>query len=94
MDGTALGAMRLAIGKAFTAVSWGTRTGDFTKSTQPGGADWGWTTTDQRIVVYPGGLPLFVEGELVGGVGASGATPDDDEACAAAAASAVGFDLG
>ncbi|MGN6797691.1 MAG: GlcG/HbpS family heme-binding protein, partial [Gaiellaceae bacterium] len=38
MDGAALGAMRLAEGKAYTAVLWGTRTGDFTESTQPGGA--------------------------------------------------------
>src|SRR5215813_7821812 len=55
MDGVALGAMRLAEGKAYTAVLWGTRTGDFTESTQPGGGDWGWNTTDQRIVVYAGG---------------------------------------
>src|SRR6478752_1643420 len=80
MDGTALGAMRLAEGKAYTAVLWGTRTGDFTESTQPGGADWGWITTDNRIVVYAGGIPLFADGLLVGGVGASGGAAADDEA--------------
>jgi uncharacterized protein GlcG (DUF336 family) len=92
MDGTALGAMQLALGKAFTAVAWGTRTGAFAESTQPGGADWGWNTTDRRIVVYPGGLPLVLDdGELVGGIGASGATAEEDEACVAAAARASGF---
>ena len=91
MDGAALGAMRLAVGKAYTAVLWGTRTGDFTESTQPGGADWGWNTTDDRIVVYAGGVPLFADGALVGGVGASGGAAHEDEACVTAAAVALGF---
>jgi cob(I)alamin adenosyltransferase len=91
MDGAALGAMRLAEGKAYTAVLWGTRTGDFTESTQPGGADRGWNTTDDRIVVYAGGIPLIVEGRLVGGLGASGGAADDDEACVVVAAESLGF---
>jgi cob(I)alamin adenosyltransferase len=91
MDGVALGAMRLAEGKAYTAVLWGTRTGDFTESTQPGGGDWGWNTTDERIVVYAGGIPLLADGQLVGGLGASGGAADEDEACVVAAAQALGF---
>jgi glc operon protein GlcG len=91
MDGAALGAMQLASGKAYTAVLWGMRSGDFMQSTQPGGDDWGFNATDERIVVYAGGLPLFDDGELVGGAGASGGTPEQDEACVTAAAKAVGF---
>jgi uncharacterized protein GlcG (DUF336 family) len=67
------------------------RSGDFMQSTQPGGDDWGFNATDERIVVYAGGLPLFDDGELVGGAGASGGTPEQDEACVTAAAKAVGF---
>jgi uncharacterized protein GlcG (DUF336 family) len=92
MDGAALGAMPLAVGKAFTAVSWATPSGEFARSTQPGGDDWGWNTTDPRIVVYPGGVPLLVEGELLGGVGASGGTAAEDEECVVAAAGRLGFD--
>jgi uncharacterized protein GlcG (DUF336 family) len=92
MDGAALGAMQLALGKARTAVLWGAPTADFMQSTQPGGDDWGWNTTDPRIVVYAGGLPLHVDGELVGGVGASGATAAEDEACVRAAVGSLGFD--
>jgi uncharacterized protein GlcG (DUF336 family) len=66
-------------------------TGEFMQSTQPGGADWGWNATDARIVVYAGGLPLVAGGRLVGGVGASGGTADEDEACVAAAVSALGL---
>ena len=91
MDGAALGAMQLARGKAYTAVLWGMRSGDFMESTQPGGDDWGFNATDERIVVYAGGLPLFADGELVGGAGASGGTAEQDEACVAAAAASVGF---
>ena len=94
MDGAPLGAMQLASGKAYTAVLWGMRSGDFLESTQPGGADWGFNATDERIVVYAGGLPLFADGELVGGAGASGGTAEEDEACVEAAAAWVGFATG
>jgi glc operon protein GlcG len=93
MDGAALGAIQLAAGKAYTAVLWGMPSGSFMKSTQPGGEDWGFNTTDDRIVVYAGGLPLFADGLLVGGVGASGGTAEQDEACAAAAAVSLGFSI-
>jgi uncharacterized protein GlcG (DUF336 family) len=92
MDGAALGAMQLAIGKAFTAVSWATPSGEFGPSTQPGGDDWGWNTTDSRIVVYAGGIPLLADGELVGAIGASGGTAAEDEQCVVAAAAALRFD--
>ncbi|HEX6951405.1 MAG TPA: heme-binding protein [Gaiellaceae bacterium] len=92
MDGAALGAMQLAVGKAFTAVSWATPSGEFGPSTQPGGDDWGWNSTDARIVVYAGGIPLLVEGELVGALGASGGTASEDEECVVAAADGLGFD--
>jgi uncharacterized protein GlcG (DUF336 family) len=92
MDGAALGAMRLAVGKAFTAVSWATPSGEFARSTQPGGDDWGWNTTDPKIVVYAGGIPLLVDGELVGAIGASGGTAAEDEECVLVAAGGVGFD--
>ena len=62
------------------------------KSTQPGGDDWAWNTTDARIVVYAGGIPLHVGGVLVGGLGASGATAAEDEECVLAAAQSLGFD--
>ena len=91
MDGAALGAMRLATGKAYTAVLWGMRSGYFMESTQPGGEDWGFNATDRRIVVYAGGMPLFAGGRLVGAAGASGGTAEQDEACVTAAALAVGF---
>lgn len=91
MDGAALGALALADGKAYTAVLWGVRSGYFMGTTQPGGEDWGFNATDPRVVIYAGGVPLFVDGRLVGGVGASGGTGEQDEECVVAAAVALGF---
>ena len=85
MDGAALGAMRLAVGKAYTAVLWGMPSGDFMESTQPGGADWGWNATDPAILVYAGGVPLLADGQLVDGLGASGGTAEQDAECVDAA---------
>jgi uncharacterized protein GlcG (DUF336 family) len=92
MDGAALGAMTLAVDKAYTAVLWEVPTGEFMSSTQPGGADWGFnTTTGGRVVVYAGGLPIVADGELLGGLGVSGGTGEQDEACARAALTATGL---
>jgi uncharacterized protein GlcG (DUF336 family) len=93
MDGAALGALKLATGKAYTAVLWGMPSGYFMQSTQPGGEDWGWNATDDRIVVYAGGVPLYAGGQLVGAVGASGGTAAEDEECVTSAALSLGFDV-
>jgi uncharacterized protein GlcG (DUF336 family) len=94
MDGAALGAMRLAIGKAYTAVLWGMPSGAFMESTQPGREDWGFNSTDENIVVYAGGVPLFSDGHLIGAAGASGGTAEQDEACVTSAALSMGFAVG
>lgn len=92
MDGAQLGALGLAIDKAFTAVSFGYPTSAWSRSSAPDGSDWGLgTTLGGRAIVFPGGVPLYLDGELVGGLGVSGAASTSDEACALAAASACGF---
>jgi glc operon protein GlcG len=93
MDGAQLGAMGLAADKAFTAVSFGYPTSRWTNSSGPGGPDWGLAATfGGRIVVIPGGVPVFHEGVLVGGLGVSGAAAAVDEACAKEALAVVGLE--
>jgi uncharacterized protein GlcG (DUF336 family) len=88
MDGAPLGSWTLAVDKAYTAALWQMPSGGLQQSTQPGGDDWGFTsTTGGRIVVYPGGFPIVHDGELAGAVGVSGGTGEQD---AAAATSALG----
>lgn len=90
MDDAPLGAMRLAIDKAYTAALWQMPSGDLNRSSQPGGADWGITSTEGgRIVVYAGGFPVFSGSSLAGAIGVSGGTSEQDAACAEAALAAV-----
>jgi uncharacterized protein GlcG (DUF336 family) len=91
MDDAPLGALRLAVDKAYTAVLWLMPSGELHESSQPGGADWGVTSTEGgRIVVYAGGFPLFTaDGSLAGGIGVSGGTSEQDASVAQAAVMAV-----
>jgi uncharacterized protein GlcG (DUF336 family) len=92
MDGAPLGASELAVNKAHTAVLWEMPSGELQRSTQPGGADWGLNSSaGGRIVVYAGGVPVHVDGALVGAVGMSGGTGEQDEACVLAGLAA--YDL-
>lgn len=92
MDNAQLGAMSLACDKAVTAVSFGHPTRAWSASSAPGGSDWGLAhTLGGRAVVFPGGIPVFADGVLVGGLGVSGAASDVDENCAMAAVQAVGL---
>lgn len=94
MDGSQLGALSIATDKAYTAVAFGLPTGAWIESSAPGGSDWGLgSTLGGRAVVFPGGVPLFLDGELVGALGVSGTASTVDEACAVAAAAAVGFEV-
>lgn len=86
MDDAPLGATRLATDKAYTSALWQMPSGNLQQSSQPGGDDWGITTTESgRIVVYAGGFPLFSGGHLAGAIGVSGGTGEQDATCALAA---------
>lgn len=95
MDNAQLGAMSLALDKAVTAVSFGYPTRAWSTSSAPGGSDWGLAhTLGGRAVVFPGGVPVFADGALVGGLGVSGASSDVDEKCAVGAVMSTGLAAG
>lgn len=92
MDGAQLGSMSLATDKAYTAAAFGHPTAAWAASSTPGASDWGLhATLGGRAIVFPGGLPLFDGEDLVGGLGASGAASDVDEACGREAIAAAGL---
>lgn len=92
MDRAQLGAGALALDKAYTAVAFGHPTRAWVDSSAPGGSDWGLHTTLRgRAVVFPGGLPVFADGQLIGALGVSGAASDVDEKCAQEAITAAGL---
>ncbi|MGI4791761.1 MAG: GlcG/HbpS family heme-binding protein [Janthinobacterium lividum] len=89
MDGAWLGSIEISRNKAYTARAFDLPTGDWAKLTQPGAPAYGIAeSSDHRIAIFPGGIPLKSDGKVVGGVGASGGLPDQDQAVAEAGAQA------
>lgn len=76
----------IAVGKAYTAASLRQPSGDLAAATAPTGPFFGLAHGSTRgLVTFGGGFPLIVDGEIVGAVGASGGSLEEDEAIASAA---------
>jgi uncharacterized protein GlcG (DUF336 family) len=91
MDGAALLSVQVAQDKAYTAVGFGMPTHDwhgFIKDDPPL-AD-GATTGIDRLVIFGGGYPITVEGQVVGGIGVSGGHYSEDQEVAEAGLAALG----
>lgn len=91
MDGAALLTIDIAQDKAYTSAGFGLATDawhDFIKDDAPLSA--GAPTGIRRLVVFGGGLPIVVDGQLVGGVGVSGGHWSDDIKIAQAGLSVLG----
>ncbi|NPV43641.1 MAG: cob(I)yrinic acid a,c-diamide adenosyltransferase [Firmicutes bacterium] len=85
MDGSLLASIDISINKAFTAVSLKMPTHVLAKHAQPGESLYGIDSTNNgRIVVFGGGIPLEVKGDVVGGIGVSGGSVEQDIAVAEA----------
>ncbi|MBF4767787.1 heme-binding protein [Nocardioides agariphilus] len=88
MDGSPLLSRQVAADKAWTAVAFGQETTWWSEllTAQPPLSALG---RGNRLMPVPGGVPLVVAGAVVGGVGVSGATSEQDHAIARAAAQAL-----
>ncbi len=85
MDGALLVSEQLSRNKAYTAVTTKMSTDTLNALAQPGQPLYGIEATEGgRIVVFGGGYPLQENGEIIGAVGVSGGSVDDDMAIAAA----------
>ena len=90
MPGAFVQSIDIAIDKAYTAAGFGFPTKDWMKLIgHDDGMKFGFSARP-RLVVFGGGLPLRVNGELIGGIGVSGASEEQDEVCARAALDAIG----
>ena len=90
MDGAWLGSIDIAITKAKTARYFDMPTGDLGEMSQPGGSLYSIEHSNGGLISFPGGIPLKnSDGEVVGAVGVSGSTVDDDHAVAEAGAAAI-----
>nr|WP_245333055.1 heme-binding protein [Halarchaeum solikamskense] len=73
MDDAWLASVSISRNKAYTAAALQMPTHELADPTQPGESLWGLQTTDEnRLVVFGGGYPLEVDGEIVGTIGVSG----------------------
>jgi uncharacterized protein GlcG (DUF336 family) len=87
MDGAWLGSIDIAINKAWTARALDMSTDELARITQPGQQGFGINTTnDSKIVIFGGGIPIQSNGVVIGAVGASGGSVEQDIAVARAAA--------
>ncbi|MBU0644487.1 MAG: heme-binding protein [Alphaproteobacteria bacterium] len=85
MDGGKVTSSIIAIDKSYTASAAKKATHEYGAASQPGSPAYGiGSAIGGRLMVVGGGLPVIVEGEVVGGIGVSSGTPDQDRAVAQA----------
>ena len=91
IDGAWVASTDIAIDKAFTSAGRGLTTRKIGEMAQPGQPLFGINTTNGgRIVIFAGGIPLMRDGGVIGAVGVSGGTVDEDEEVAEAGVAALG----
>merc|ERR1719402_2123953 len=90
MDDAWLGSVDISIKKAKTATFFNMPTGDIGGLSQPGGPLYNIEHSNNGLITFPGGVPVRnKEGQVVGAVGVSGSTVENDHAVAAAAVEAI-----
>lgn len=90
MDGAWIGSVDISINKAFTARAFDIATKDLAQHSQSGGQFFGiHASNGGRIMIFAGGIPLKRGGKVIGAVGVSGGSGDQDHAVAEAAAGAI-----
>lgn len=86
MDGGKITSSIIAQDKAYTAAGAKRTTESYGVASQPGSPAYGINSAiGGRLLVVGGGLPVIVDGEVVGGIGLSSGTPAQDTECAQAA---------
>lgn len=79
MDDALLASIDIARNKAYTAVSLKMSTDAVGEAAQPGESLYGvGTTNGGRIVTFGGGFPIETAGDVVGAIGVSGGSPEED----------------
>lgn len=89
MDAAWMGSIDISIKKAFTARAFDISTKDLAKLSQSGGPFFGIHESNQgRVMIFAGGVPLKRAGKVVGAIGVSGGSGEQDQAVAEAGAAA------
>ncbi|MDT8861321.1 heme-binding protein [Alkalihalobacillus sp. MEB130] len=89
MDGAKLLPSNIAQNKAYTAVGFGIPTGDWYGRIQDKPALLHGIVHTERMTIFSGGQPIYAGDDLLGGIGVSGGTQEQDNECALAALSVL-----
>jgi uncharacterized protein GlcG (DUF336 family) len=89
MDGAWLGSIDISVRKARTARFFDMNPGDVGALSQPGGPPYNIEVSNGGLITFPGGIPLKLNGEIVGGIGVSGSAVENDHIVAEAGANAL-----
>jgi uncharacterized protein GlcG (DUF336 family) len=90
MDDAFLGSIDIAIKKAKTARMFNMPSGDLGKLSQPGGSLYNIEHSNDGLITFPGGVLLKnKDGVIIGAVGVSGSSVEDDHLVATAGAAAI-----
>lgn len=91
MDGAWLGSIDISIRKARTARFFNMNTGEIGKLSQPGGPLYNIEHSNGGLITFPGGIPVKnKKGEVIGAIGVSGDTVENDHQVAEAGMKVVG----
>ena len=89
-DGAWLGSIDISIKKAYTSRAFDIATKDLAEHSQSGNQFFGiHASNDGKVMIFAGGIPLRRAGKVVGAVGVSGGSGDQDHAVAEAGAAAL-----
>lgn len=92
MDGAWIGSIDVAMRKARTAKFFDMETGELGRLSQPGGSLWQMEHGNGGMITFPGGIPIKNDaGEIIGAIGVSGSTVENDQAVAQAGVEALGY---
>ncbi|MBO0897355.1 MULTISPECIES: GlcG/HbpS family heme-binding protein [Arthrobacter] len=90
MDGAWLGGIDISINKAFTSRAFDIQTKDLAENSQPNQQFYGIAASNNgRIMIFAGGIPLIRDGEVVGAIGVSGGSGNQDQDVAEAGVKAL-----
>ncbi|GAA3691146.1 heme-binding protein [Arthrobacter ginkgonis] len=90
MDGAWIGSIDISINKAFTARAFDIATKDLGDNSQPNQQFYGIHASNHgRIMIFAGGIPISRDGRVVGAVGVSGGSGEQDQTVAEAGAAAL-----
>ncbi len=90
MDNAWIGSIDIAIKKACTARYFDMNTGDIGGLSQPGGPLYNIEHSNGGLITFPGGVPIKNKaGEIIGAIGVSGSSVENDHTVAAAGAGAI-----